>query len=409
MATHLMRDAPQKANGMNSGLPNTKTRVLFLAGSLAAGGSERQVLETLKGLDRSRFDLLLYTIYREGELLREVPGDVPIHSYWDRFQFPTLNWPGLIRKRQARDLAVLLNAEKIDVVYERNFPMTLLSDAACRIRPTPRIAVVSSDPAQDLGENAGRFPLLKRWYLQGAYRRATRVVAVSNGVAKSVCEHYRLPANRIMTIYNSIDPERIARLAGEYQPDFDPARFHIVSIGRLISAKGYRYLIEALEHLVHRDGLTRLCLWLVGSGPIKGQLEELVRRYRLSDHVNFTGFVSNPLPYAKGAQLFCLPSLYEGMPNALLEAVLCNTPVLASDCPSGPAEILDGGRVGRLIPPGDAQALRASIADAMVEFDQWQSLTRLAREHVLQRFGRANTIGRLEALLHELVTPPVRQ
>ena len=379
-----------------------KIRALFLVGSLAAGGSERQVVETLKSLNRSRFDPLLYTVYREGELLAEVPSDVPVYSYWDRHSFPMLNWPGLIRKRQAKDLAGLLASEMIDVVYDRNFPMTLLADAACHYRPTPRISVVSSDPARDLSENAGKYPALKRWYLKGAYRRANRVVAVSRGVAKAVCDYYQLPVDHVLTIYNSIDPERLARLAEEYRPEFDPGRFHIVSVGRLVPPKGYRYLIEAMDTLVHRDGLTQLLLWLVGGGPLQVELDELIQRSQLASHVNFIGFEKNPIPYTKSAHLFCLPSLYEGMPNALLEAVMCDTPVLAADCPSGPAEILDGGRVGHLVPPGDSEALARAIASAVAEYERWQSLTPRARIHVSNHFGRSNTVSLLEDLLEEV-------
>jgi glycosyltransferase involved in cell wall biosynthesis len=380
----------------------SKIRPLFLVGSLAAGGSERQVLETLKRLNRDRFDPLLYTVYREGELLSEVPTDVRVLSYWDRFPYPSINWPGLIRRRQARDVAAILAAERIDVIYERNFPMTLLGDAASRYRPTPRISVVSSDPAQDLSDNAGKFPRLKRGLLKGAYRRAKRVVAVSDGVAKSIREHYQLPVDQVLTIYNSIDAERIARLADEYLPSFAPDQFHIVSVGRLIQAKGYEYLIEALDRLVHLRGLSHLQLWLVGSGPLQGALEQLVQRLQLANHVNIVGYVPNPLPYTKSAQLFCLPSLYEGMPNALLEAVMCNTPVLASDCPSGPAEILDHGRVGHLIPPRDVDTLARSIASAVQEYEQWKALTPLARDHVNQHFGRSQTILVLENLLEQV-------
>ena len=110
----------------------SKLRVLFVMGSLGCGGSERQLLEILKHLDRSRYEPLLYLIYRKGELLSEVPADVPVHAYWDRHTFPRPNWPGRILLSQARDLAETIRRENVNLVYDRTSQMTLTSWLATR-------------------------------------------------------------------------------------------------------------------------------------------------------------------------------------------------------------------------------------------------------------------------------------
>jgi glycosyltransferase involved in cell wall biosynthesis len=299
-------------------------------------------------------------------------------------------------------LAHVLESERIDIVCERNFDMTLLAALACHWRPTRRVSFVSSNPERDLADRLGRFGSIKRAFLKRAYRRADRVVAVSNGVTRSVCQYYGLSSEQVVTIPSSLDPERVARLAAESAPAWDPGRFHVVAVGRLHPAKGYPHLLEAIDELVHRRQLTQIQLWIVGEGSLHAALESEVQSRSLDQHVCLAGHQANPLPYVKRAQLFCLPSLYEGMPNALLEAVFCGTPVVASDCRSGPGEILDGGRLGRLVPPGDAVALADAIADAIANYPRWQSLTDEARRFAEERFSLKASVGMLEQLLLEV-------
>ena len=175
-----------------------------------------------------------------------------------------------------------------------------------------------------------------------------------------------------------------------------------------------------MSELVHRRGASQILLWIVGDGPLRDQLQTQVRGSALDNHVRFEGFQPNPLPYVRNAQLHCLPSLFEGMSNALAEAMACGTPVLASDCPSGPREMLCDGRLGRLIPPADSRALADAIQDAIMNYDTWSarlarstpSATRLFRRHRSREVPIADTgnerpvlIGRKNVLLTLRVRP----
>jgi glycosyltransferase involved in cell wall biosynthesis len=136
---------------------------------------------------------------------------------------------------------------------------------------------------------------------------------------------------------------------------------------------------------------------------LRGKLEKYVAEHALKASVWLPGYRENPLPYFRQADLFCLSSLYEGMPNALVEAMLCRVPVLATDCPSGPAELLYGGRLGRLVPPADSKRLADAIEDAMLNPDRWKTRVPSARTHIERSFSPEAGIERLEALLTSLV------
>jgi len=373
--------------------------VLFLLGSLDSGGSERQIVEVLRALDRTAFEPQLYAIYRRGTLLGEVPGDVPVHSYWDRFPFPRWNFTGRIWLHQSRDLAAVLRRERIEVLCDRNYRMSLLAAGACLARPVRRISIVSADPACDLPFHTRRGLPLKRRLLRRVYRSAFRVVAVSDGVRESLCRYYRLPASHVVTIHNLFDLRRLDELAVAYCPRMPLDRFHIVTVARLETVKGIHHLIEAVSELVHRRGATQLLLWIIGDGPLSEQLRAQVRAAALENHVRFEGFQANPLPYVRNAQLFCLPSLFEGLPNALAEAIACGTPVISSDCPSGPREMLCDGRLGHLVPPADPQALADAIQDAIMNYDTWSARTLSARLHLQQSYAAELGIAKYQSLI----------
>ena len=381
----------------------SKRKLLFVLGSLGAGGAERQVLRILTHLNRDRYTPSLYLVNREGELLDQVPVDVPVFAYWDGRTYPRLNFPGRILLSQARDLARVIDREQIDLVYDRASQMTLTASIALRGRTIPRVSVAVGEPSRDFELLHSRFAFAKRHLLRQAYRTADRVVAVSEGVRQGLIEFFALPPSQVVTCSNLFDIDQIDEASNEAFDKYQGDRFEIVSVGRLSQEKGHLYLLRAAERLVNADRHERIRIWLVGNGPMEQELREFVRDHGLEEHVRFTGYQANPLPFVKQAQLFCLPSLYEGMPNALIEAMVCETPVIASDCPSGPREILgEDHRFGSLVPVGDANALADSIAVAMTDYPARLARTKSARRHIIERYSLNAGLRRLEAVFDEL-------
>jgi glycosyltransferase involved in cell wall biosynthesis len=384
-----------------------KIRVLLAIDEMSGGGSQRQMIGILQRLDRRRFEPHLYLVSPMGELLSEVPCDVPTHIFAQRCGRRRWWFPGQWFAARIRDLANLLLEQQIDVVYDRTYHMTLVTAGATRRVPTPRVSVIVADPARDFEGNAEWFRFIKRPMLRRAYQTADRVVTVSEGLRKTSIAHYGLAPEKVLTLHNFFDIERIDRLMAEPLPSGEARtgndQFEIVAAGRLHPQKGFQYLLEAVHELVHKRSHYQLRLRILGDGPLRGALEKYVADQALKASVFLPGYRENPLPYFRQANLFCLSSLYEGMPNALVEAMLCRVPVLATDCPSGPAELLYGGRLGRLVPPGDSKRLADAIEDAMLNPDRWKSRVPAARTHIERSFSPEAGIERLEALLTSLV------
>jgi glycosyltransferase involved in cell wall biosynthesis len=373
-----------------------KTRVLFAIGSMAGGGAERQVVEYLRHLDRNRFVPLLYLIAKEGELLGDVPNDVQVLSFSERCRYPRINLPGRIHRRQVKDLSRVLDTERIDVVCSVTLLATLVAQGAVARRPTAMVCVEMSDPRLDFQSTVKRFSRSKKRLLAKAYADAQVVVAVSNGVREGIEEFYGVPAANMTTIPNFVDLARIDALAAGAAPLFAAGRRHIVSLGRLHPVKGHRHLLEAIDELVNSRGHSDLTLHLIGDGPERVPLEQFVHARGLTEHVDFVGFVQNPFPYLKHADLYCLPSLYEGLPLALVEALACRVPVIATDCPSGPREVLAGGKYGTLVPPGDSSALATACEQALAETGQDASVAEAGRRFVQLEYSVPACMSRLE-------------
>lgn len=383
-----------------------RLRVLFVIGTMSGGGAERQVIEILRRIDRSRFEPLLYLAIRTGELLDQVPSDVPVFAYQD----PRVNrwWQRMAQSLKLSPLvrylhlAHVLSREQIDVVYDRTYRATLDAAGATRFRPTPRISCCVVDPQPELELQAGGPNRLLWCIARSAYRRANLVLANSDGLRQRLIEYFQLAADRVDACPNLLDLDRLDQRATEFEPEIPADRFLIVTAGRLHPQKGHRDLLKAVDELIHRRGRS-VRLVVLGTGELLTELQQFVQQHNLTDHVTFPGFVANPLPWFRTSRLFVLPSLYEGSPNALLEAVAVGTPALSTDCPSGPHEILEGGRLGCLVPVADPTALAGAIAHAMDHYPEWQQRAIMARESVRTRYDAASGIQKLEVWLEHVV------
>lgn len=193
------------------------------------------------------------------------------------------------------------------------------------------------------------------------YPRADRVVAVSQTAAKDLVDFVGLDREHVVAIYNPTLVDRVFEGAEEPvdHPWFGSEQPPVVlAAGRLAPEKDFQTLIRAFSQLTDR---TDARLLILGEGRQRATLERLIHDLGVSDRVELYGFAENPYKFMQAADLFVLSSRHEGMPNVLVEAAALGTPIVATDCPSGPRELLDDGRGGELVPVGDAEALADAI------------------------------------------------
>lgn len=371
---------------------------------MGAGGAEHQVLQLLRHIDRKRFVPHLYLMERRGEWLDRIPDDVPVASYWPEHPPPRVYVPGRILCQQAQDVRRHVEQWRIDRIYDRTSQMTLTAYLAGRPKQTARLSVAAGDPQREFQKAHRRFALVKRWLLRRAYHDADRVIAVCEAVRQGLVRFFGLPPDHVVTLYPIVDRHEVALRADEFVPERDPNSYYLVTVGRLEHEKGQRLLLEAMARLVHPNDPPPIRLWLIGSGPDEPALKKLAVALRVENRVEFLGYRPNPLPWVKHADLYCCPSHYEGMPNAVLEAMLCGTPVVAADSPGGLAELLAHGR-GLLVKPNTAGAWAQAIAAAREDLPRTRQKAIQAQQWACSRFDADRQVRRLEELLENVDMP----
>jgi len=328
-------------------------RIALFTRDLAGGGVGRVIVNLSKGfIDRGhQVDVVLARA--RGPYIEQLAGDVRVIDLGVERSLASI--PGLVRYlRQERPLALLACADGANVV-------ALWSRWLAR-GPTRMLISIHTNVSQNARaatKARGRLiPHFMRWF----YGWADDVIAVSEGVADDVAGIARLNRQKIRVIYNPVDTENIKRLAAEplQDPWFAPGAPPVVlSAGRLTRQKDFPSLLRAFAR-VRQSRPARLVI--LGEGEDRAALEALARELDCREDVALPGFVSNPYPYMAAAAVFVSSSAWEGFGNVLIEAMALGVPVVSTDCPSGPAEILDHGRYGVLVPVSDSDALARAIA-----------------------------------------------
>jgi glycosyltransferase involved in cell wall biosynthesis len=197
-----------------------------------------------------------------------------------------------------------------------------------------------------------------------AYLQADKIVAVSEGAANSLCSLIKIDRSRIEVIYNPACPssEQLNNIKNVSHQFFDKKNFIIIAAGRLSPEKDFETLIRAFAIVKYKIPCK---LIIIGEGPERDSLGNLIIDLNLSSDVLLPGFVNNPLDWISCSSLFVLSSLSEAFGNVLVEAMACGIPVVSTSCNSGPEEILENGKWGRLVPPQNAEALSQAIYDGL--------------------------------------------
>jgi glycosyltransferase involved in cell wall biosynthesis len=302
---------------------------------------------------RAAFDVHLAALRSGGALEAELDADLPVHRI-ESLQWVTAAW------RLRRLLADIQPDAVLGFQEAANVPLLLAVRLLGRsARPVVAVSTQSA-PSVVLADAKPT----TRWRASTAMRRlypsADCLVAASAGVARDLAAVAPAAAGRIRSIYNAgIDPSVTARAAEPWtHPYLSESGALLVACGRLTEQKDYPTLLGAVVELRrHRD----VRLIVLGDGPLRATLDRLVRELGIDAIVDLAGYVANPYPCIARASVFVLSSRSEGFGNVLVEAMALGVPIVSTDCPHGPGEILDRGRYGVLVPAGDPSALAAAI------------------------------------------------
>jgi glycosyltransferase involved in cell wall biosynthesis len=230
-------------------------------------------------------------------------------------------------------------------------------------------------------------PWLVAAVMRLTYPSASGIIAVSEGVKQDLCRLGRFAESQVRVIYNpaatgvSTQPEMESVRKKLWGVGFD---HHILSVGTLKVQKDHATLIRAFASL---PASLNAKLTILGEGGLRAELEALVLQLGLQGKVAMPGFVVDAYPWFRSADLFVLSSRWEGFGNVIVEALECGLPVVSTDCQSGPAEILENGRIGRLVPIKDPVALAACMIDTLTEPVDSEMLKRRARDFTVSRIA----------------------
>jgi len=347
-----------------------RTQALIVVEAIVGSGQTRSVLDLAAALTDRGVGVEVFSM-RPGE-----PSEVPHgNDGVDVTQGSPRDW----RRRYATPVMtgrLARAARRADVVLSCGERGLAVGSAllAGRIARRPVLVIVCGDPTKR-PELEGRWVRrLTRW----AYPRFDAAVCISAGLVPAAAAMGVRP-ERVRVISSGLDLERVRKLGAEPAPDWLPEPPLVVALGRLAEEKAYDVLLRAHAR-VTASGLAH-SLVVIGEGPEREALEALAAELGVSDTVLMPGFVSNPFPVVASASLFCFPSRSEGWGLALAEALALGVPVVAADCVSGPAEILDDGRYGSLVPVDSVPELAAAIAGHLRAPELLATRAKAGQEH----------------------------
>lgn len=356
-------------------------KIAFFIPSLAGGGAERIWLILSNGLAELGYDVDLVLSQAQGPYLDRVSTKVRVIDLKASRTIMSLF-----------SLAKYLKTEQPEALFSALNHANLIALIAQRISnaPTKIFASVHCFLTLDV-QNCSRkrerlIPILIRFI----YPWASGIIAVSQGVADELIRVTHLPKHLVNVIYNPVVSEDLlekSRDLVEHPWLNDNGVPVILGVGRLIQQKDFSSLIRAFQEL-QKNRPSRLII--LGEGEERKNLESLIKQLGLEDKVDLPGFVSNPYAYMAKADVFVLSSAWEGLPTVLIEALATGTPVVSTNCKSGPDEILEDGKIGNLTPVGNIHDLAQSIYEMLKNPTKAELLLRrssdFSQESILNKY-----------------------
>jgi glycosyltransferase involved in cell wall biosynthesis len=352
--------------------------IAFFIRALEGGGAQRDAILLANAIARQGRRVAIATLQPHGHLRAAIDAGVPvIVASGGQLRSAV---PGLRRTLRTLAPRVLVSAEAapnaLAVVATRLLPRARRPRLILREVATPSVAR-RLDPYR---QNRLAYKVVRL-----VYPLADRVVTLTEGARDDLVGLFGIPAGKIAVLASNAVIDEAAAIAIADAPDARTPGL-VVSLGRLSPEKDHATLIRAVALLRPRPGLR---IEIAGEGPLHGRVEALIQELGVADRVDLIGRIADPFGLLNRASLAVCSSLYEGFGNAIVEALACGTPVVSTDCPYGPGEILDHGRFGTLVPVGDPASLAAAIDAALDAPVDRAALRARAAQHTVERAAEA--------------------
>jgi glycosyltransferase involved in cell wall biosynthesis len=352
------------------------SRIAVFIPDLHGGGTERMMVRLVNAFAARNHETELILATRAGPYLDKVSDRVTIIDLQCSFMSPR------IVHRLSRHLARSSPDALLSAMTYPNVAALLarrIAGLSMRVVISERtVLTVQSRQCSSLKEK------LKPLAARMTYHMADHVISVADDVSTDLVEHIGVDPGRITTINNPVIPDNgmQPRAAPEHPWFHDKTAPVVLSVGRLVQPKDYPTLLTAIARLPDNCPARLLIL---GEGPDRTALEALAGDLGIRDRVAMPGFAGDPYAWMQHADLFVLSSVWEGSPNALVEAMGCGCPVVSTDCPGGSRRILEDGRHGRLVSVGDADGLAQAITDTLKNPPDRQQLLARAADFTVSR------------------------
>ena len=333
----------------------SQKRIAFFLPNLYGGGAERVSVNLLKGMvDRQDLQLDLVLGIAEGSFVEQVPEQVKIINLNSSRVIGAL-LPLIKYLRTVQPDALLSHLGHANVI-------AILAKKLAGVKT--KLAVVEHNTLSVSDATSIRAKITP-WFMKLLYPSADAIIGVSQGVSSDLERQLGFPQGQVLTIYNPVINSELQHkaTASVEHPWLQSSEIPVfLAVGRLTPQKDFANLIRAFS-LVRKQREARLII--LGEGELRSDLEQLAANLGVTEDIDLPGFTPNPYSYMTQAHCFTLSSRYEGLPTALIEAMACGCPVISTDCPSGPQEILAGGKYGSLVPTQNSKLLSQAMLNVL--------------------------------------------
>lgn len=373
---------------------HSKIRIVYIITSTGIGGAEKILYYTVTGLDRTKYSISVCSLKEKGEIAKELESDgIKVHCLYMAKKEGFIGWLSSIVTLFR--LFFYLKKLRPTIVHSFLFRANILARIAGYLIGVP--IVISS--VRVMGGEGKYFHYLERItsFMVDHY------ITVSESVKKHLIQHSQIPGGKISVIYNGVgmtnqNPLQTRNLKKPLEIENEGEI--IITVGRLHAQKGHCYLLQAIAKAGKK--VPKIKLIIIGEGEEENNLKNLVKSLDLKDKIIFAGLRGDVEKIFPIAELFILPSLWEGMPNAILEAMAAGKPIVATKV-GGVPELVVHGETGILVPPEDSDALASAIIGLLRDKLKAKKMGEAGRMRVEEHFNISKTIKETEYIYLELL------